>query len=390
MVGCDLYLYDATRPVGERLTQVSAGEELGAGIHEAGKEADVFNGVTAISGDGSHVYFVAEGVLSDEESPSGEKAQAGEPNLYLWDAGSEATSFLGTLDKGDAIGGNSRGFGLWGRQGSWQNNAYPVPATAKDAGGEEVGGDGHLLVFESRAELSSADADGAHLDVYRYDAGAEPASLQCLSCRPGGPDSAPVDVGNHGGGGEVIGTDFAEEGRWVSEDGETAGFLTSEGLVAGDVNGTPDFYLWRKGSLVRLPGKPFVTGANNGPFLSHDASTIAFATQSQLSPQDGDTTADVYVVRVDGGYPNPPAPTPCEPGNPDPEKECQQAQAPPASPKAESEAPRAGNPAKPAPCRKGKVRRGKRCVAKHPHKQKRHAKHKHRKGDAKANRRAAK
>jgi NHL repeat-containing protein len=374
VAGCDLYLYDRSRPAGERLVQVSAGEELGPGIHEAGKEAKVYTGITGISGDGSHVYFVAGGVLSDQPNSEGDSAQAGEPNLYLWDAETESTAFIGTLSPGDAVS-------LWGAPGTWRNEAYPVPATHKDGNGEEIGGDGHVLLFESYAELTSADADGAHRDVYRYDGEAEPPSLECLSCRPGGPDSVAVNVGSHSQSG-VGGTDFAEEGRWVSEDGETAGFLTPEALVPGDVNGAADLYLWRGGALVRLPGKPFNSEGKAGPYLSHDGSTVAYSTFTALLPQDGDTAGDVYVARVGGGYPNPPAPPVCEPGN-----GCQQAQLPPAVPRASSEAPGVGNP-KPRPCPQGKVRRQGRCVARHT--RKKHAKKRHRNRHADADRRAAK
>jgi DNA-binding beta-propeller fold protein YncE len=293
VAGCDLYLFDRSRLAGERLTQVSAGEGV-PGEHEAGSEARVYNGITAISGDGSHVYFVATGVLTEDANPTGDEAQAGEPNLYLWETDTERSSFIGTLNSDDAIKSFS-GSGLWGGQGTWRNNAYPVP----------VLGDGRMLFFETKAELTDEDADGAHLDLYRYDG----ASLQCLSCRPGAPDSEPFDIDEHlssppgHGEGRPAGTDYAEETRWVGEDGLTAGFQTSQGLVPGDVNEAPDFYLWRDGQLVRLPGKPFLTGRSNGPFLSHDGSTVAFSTSTALLPSDGDVAPDIYVARVNGGFP---------------------------------------------------------------------------------------
>lgn len=344
--GCDLYLYDGTRPAGERLVQVSAGENV-AGEHETGKQADVYNGITAISADGSHVYYVATGVLTDHPNPAGDKAQLGEPNLYMWDAESQVTSFVGTLaapqgpvgpfgpeDPGDAIFFSDQGEGLWGGQGTWQNNAYPVPvlsaAERHSEGSGREGGDGHILVFESKAELTPNDRDGRHLDVYRYDA--DSGTLECFSCAPGSsesqPDTAPFDVDPRGTN-EPLGTDFAESGRWVSEDGEGVGFATAEPLVPGDVNGSKDSYLWRDGQLLRLPGEPFGGTHSsvrlNGPFLSPDGATVAFVTGTPLLPQDGDNTGDVYVARVDGGYPNPSAPVACSPGS-----NCQSALSPPA------------------------------------------------------------
>ena len=395
IAGCDLYLYDRTRPAGERLVQVSAGEEV-PGEHEVGKEAKVYNGITAISGDGSHVYFVAAGVLTHSSNSQGATAQAGRPNLYVWDADSEDTAFVGTLrpfagptNPGDAIVSSDGGRGLWGGQGTWRNNAYPVPATGQE-NGVEVGGDGHILVFESRAELTGADRDGSHLDVYRYDAGA-PSSLQCLSCAPGSsasrPDEAPFDVDDRG---EEFppGTDFAEVRRWVSEDGEEVGFMTPQALLPGDADGAKDAYLWRQGALARLPGAPFggakAIARDDGPFLSHDGSTVAFATSTPLLPSDGDSTGDVYVARVDGGYPNPLAPNPCEPG--DPTKACQQAAPPPPPPSAASEAAGPGNPPRFHSCPKGKIRRHGRCVPR----KRRHATKHHRTRQIDSDRRAAK
>lgn len=382
--GCDLYLYDRSRPAGERLVQVSAGEELGPGVHEAGREAEVYNGITAISTDGSHVYFVAAGVLTEHPNPAGKVAQAGKPNLYLWDEESEQVTFLGTLaapaaldDLGDAIfSTEGEGNGLWGGQGTWNNNAYPVPVT-----GGEGGGDGHILLFESRAELTSEDADGRHLDVYRYDA--DLPGLECLSCLPGSsaldPDEAPFDVDPRGrlkGEEGPLGTDFAESRRWVSEDGEEVGFITPEPLLPGDINGAKDIYLWRGGTLIRLPGRPFggeeSQATDVGPYLSHDGSTAAFVTATQLLPQDGDKTGDVYVARIGGGYPNPSVSEVCEPGNPS--KECQQAAVPPSTPQAASEKPGSGN-SKRRSCPKKKIRRKGRCVAKNgPHRHKHHTK----------------
>jgi hypothetical protein len=381
VAGCDLYLYDRDKPAGARLVQVSAGEEV-PGKHQVGEEADVYNGITAISADGSHVYFVATGVLTDHLNPQGDSAQLGEPNLYMWDSESEKTTFVGTLaralsleDKGDAIIFDNGGSGLWGGQGTWRNNAYPVPVTGTDDEGKEVGGDGHILVFESRAELTASDADGRRLDVYRYDAAIP--SLECLSCAQGSsafePDSAPLDVKDHG---EInpLGTDFAESHRWVSEDGKEVGFITPEALAPGDPNGSEDFYLWRQDTLVRLPGKPFLGFGTlvsfAGPFLSHDGSTVAFTTGTPLLPQDGDSAADVYVAREAGGFPNPHA-SQCELG-----VNCQEGEKEPGQPApATNSFTGPGNP-KPHSCPKRKVHRHGRCVAKHAGK--RHVKRRHR------------
>lgn len=284
--GCDLYLYDSTLPPGQRLIQVSAGETV-PGLHEAGKEAKVFNSVAAISGDGSHVYFAAENVLTSDKNPEDGEAQPGQPNLYVWDSATKSLAFIGALASGDQGA-------LWGGEGTFKNNAYPVPAVDENLG--QIGGDGHILLFLSKAPLTADDGDGLSRDLFRYDAESE--QLERISkAVPGGNDNGAFDVASRGNP-FVPGTDFAEDGRWASEDGETVVFSTNETLVPDGIGGDGNSYLWRRGQLVRLPG--------GTPVLSHDGSTAAFTTPAQLLPEDGDSIGDVYAARVEGGFRKPP------------------------------------------------------------------------------------
>src|SRR4029077_9068134 len=161
----------------------------------------------------------------------------------------------------------------------------------------------------------------------------------------------------------------------------TITLFTAEGLLPGDENEELDYYLWRDGQLFRLPGKVDPLKATIG--ISHDGSTVAFATTSELLPQDGDTSPDVYVARVGGGYPQPPLPQECAPnGN----GGCQGPVPPvPGVPALLSQGT---YPPNPQPCAKGKVRRSGHCVAKrHRHRHKRQGKA-HRTRHANANRRA--
>jgi hypothetical protein len=284
--GCDLYLYDASLPVGQRLIQVSAGEDP-----TPGEGANVYNGIAAISNDGSRAYFVAEGVLTTETNSEGESAQAGVPNLYLYEHQSESLAFVGTLDPGDGgdKGANNK---LWGGPG-----ILALPAL----------GDGHLLVFASDAPLATDDLDGSLRDVFRYDATAQ--TLERVSkAAPGGADNGAFDVNGSLGGlrePRTLGTDYAEFDRWASEAGATIVFETAEALAPEDENGISDSYLWRDGELYLLPGTA------TEPVLSHGGSTVAFITAAQLLPQDGDSTRDAYALREGGGYPIVPAAIPC-------------------------------------------------------------------------------
>jgi hypothetical protein len=295
--GCDLYLYDADLPEGERLTQVSAG---GAGAPSPGEGAGVLNGATAISTDGSHAYFVAQGVLSADPNPAGDEAQAGQPNLYLYEPGSGETAFIGTLEGEDAATGSNQG--LWGGAGTFRNQAYPVPAV----------GDGHVLFLASKAPLTGDDADGARRDLFRYDAAAQ--TLERVSAAAaGGADNGPLDVASRGAA-AVAGTALTEAGRWASEDGETVVFKTAEPLLPADANTVLDSYLWRSGELHLLPGTADTSGKlRDAAVLSHSGEEVAFQSFAQLLPFDGDTAIDVYVARAGGGYPNPVEPEICTP-----------------------------------------------------------------------------
>lgn len=353
--GCDLYLYDPTRPKAERLLQVSAG---GAGDPTPGKGADVLSSVTAISGDGSHAYFVAQGVLTTEPNPEGATPSAGQPNLYVYDADSKATAFIGTLAAGDEKE-------LWGVEGSFERSAYTVPLHHLSEEGAEAGGDGHVLLFASDAPLTAGDADGGHRDVFRYDADAK--TLERISkAAPGGSDNGPFDVyvnPSRPQSGLLTGN-FGEQTRWVSEDGETAAFITAEPLAPGDGDEAANPYVWHEGSLARIAARAQVIPAEP-PAVSADGTEVAFSTATKLLPQDGDTAKDVYVARVDGGFAN--LVEEAEPCDPLAEGSCRgQAEATPAAlANATSGFAGPGNAHPKARCKRGYVRRHGRCVRSH-------------------------
>ncbi len=347
--GCDLYLYDFDKPVGERLTQVSLPSQ-------PGERADVLHTITAISGDGSHAYFVAEGVLSGANA-EGKSPTQGEPNLYLYERDGAhpngKTTFIATLDPGDEGS-------LWGVGKSFFGDAYAVPRQGKDGEGHEIGGDGHVLAFATKAPLSASDADGTHRDVYRYVSNSE--SLECVSCSSSGVEEG-FDVGVVAP--KVIGaaptSAAAVEGRWVSEDGETIAFSTAEPLAAGDDDASANAYLWHQSQLDRLPGT-----VGDAPALSLDGKQIAYATRGALLSQDIDTASDVYVARVDGGFASQPESSVC--GG----EGCQGSRGAPSRATVPAFVG-PGNPPKQAGCKKPKVKRRSRCVKPAPRHHKRRA-----------------
>ena len=306
--GCDLYLYDSARPAGERLIQVSAGE---AGSPTPGDGAGLLDGITAISADASHAYFVARGALTTDPSAAGAVAVEGQPNLYSFtyddDNPDGRLAFVGAVAETDG----PTALGLWGAAGSFRAS-YTVPARDGSGGA----GDGHMLLFGSQASLTADDTDGGYRDTFRYDADADQL-VRVSKAAPGGSDNGPFDVSMLGRGNEAqrVGTDYAEISRWASEDGETAVLVTSEALAAADTDGTESAYLWRDGVPYLLPASsaPITFAGVSNPVLSHDGSTVAFVTSAALLPEDGDLATDVYVARVGGGFPPAEPETVCDP-----------------------------------------------------------------------------
>jgi hypothetical protein len=278
--GCDLYVYDETEPEGERLIQVTASG--------SGRATPA---VVALSGDGSRVYFTSSEVLTESLGPGGQQAVLGSTNLYMWDADERSVSFIGVTGEASSF--------------------WPVPVMGGDPTGPNVGGDGRRLVFTSNQPLTSDDSDGAATDVFRYDA-IEHELERISKAAPGGSDGGPAGVVTGEGLGSYVvsgdnnpaAPDFAVRGRWVSEDAETIAFSTADGLLPEDDNGVMDSYLWRDGDLTLLPGT--ADGADKlrvRPLVSFDGETVAFHTFERLLPGDQDSAMDVYVLRVNGGFP---------------------------------------------------------------------------------------
>jgi len=232
--------------------------------------------------------------------------------------------------------------------------AYPVPLL-----GGDQGGDGHILFLTSKASLTAEDADGGYADIFRYDS--ETPALRCVSCAPGGPDSAPFGA-LAGSNERTPSSNLAEQGRWVSEDGETAVFATAEPIAAADEDGTTNPYLWKEGQLTRLPGE--VGQFAQSGTLSPDGSSVVFTTTAPLLPQDGDTARDAYVARAGGGFPAPATAPPCDPLS---EGSCPGLPSGPGLERAyATEALIASGNQKARPkCRKSQVRKRGKCAARH-------------------------
>lgn len=296
----DLYEYDFDNPGGSHIIQVSGG---GAGDLTPGAGANV-SGVVRPSADGSHVYFVAPGVLTTLPNGNGQTATAGASNLYMFERDAAypngSTKFVATLNSGDSA--------LWSAE-----NAFRAGRTTPD---------GRFLVFSTLAALTPDDLDTA-IDAYRYDA----ATGKVLRLSIGEPSYPASNNGNTAGKEAAIApiysigqfgaqADINQRSNPVSDDGSYVIFSTPEQLQANDVNGVPDIYEWHDGSVSMISdgrdaSSPIYGLQSVEAAMSADGADVMFNTRTQLTGSDTDDLLDLYDARIGGGLPYSPPPPLC-------------------------------------------------------------------------------
>jgi hypothetical protein len=311
--GCNLYLYDFAKPAGHELSAVSAGDSSANGPR--------VQGVVAIAPDGSHVYFVAQGLLSATPNSQGRSAEDGADNLYAYDASTATTSFIAGLPVSDQK--------LWLDSGFRAANVTP---------------DGRFLVFPSHGNLTS-DATGKSgaLQIFRYDATA--ADLIRISIGEGGFSdngnrlaATPCAIGFCSEDAHIVQSGLLDRtDPTMSHDGSYVFFsspvaLTPHALddvkigVRGD-GVTPEYannvYEWHAGHVALISDGRDASRSEDQPEPCSSSSSVCllgvdgsgqnvfFTTADQLVPQDTDTALDFYVARVGGGFPYTPPPVPC-------------------------------------------------------------------------------
>jgi hypothetical protein len=283
-----LYRWDANASVGERLTDVTATgtpDPAGSGVR----------GVAAATDDATHVYFVADGVLTSD-TPEPEQRR---PRLYLWRQG-EGLRFVATLALESGVFNDAAIVSKDRRTGP--RRSY------RDA---RVTPDGRWLLFASHARLTDYDNAG-HKTIYLYDAAT--GAISCVSCSPiaqsSSADAHLFDLSDPTSAGTVIPFNLP---RNLSEDGQRVVFEAEGRLVPEDGNGQRDVYLWEEGVLHLVS-----SGQSGAPSrligASADLDDVFFVTDDPLVGGDLDDHFDVYDARVGGGIPSqhPQPSSPCE------------------------------------------------------------------------------
>jgi hypothetical protein len=298
--------------------------DISAPLDGSGESAGVLDQVSAISEDGTRLYFVARGVLDGAPNEEGDDAQSGVPNLYYWeeDAG---VRFIATLAAGDNL--------VWGGA-PLQGYSDRISAAASPSG--------RYLAFTSERSLTGYEnrtsSGQANSEVFVYDA--ELGDLTCASCNPTGAaavgERIPANV-------KILPHDPAKlwVNRWVAATLPEAGltelvgrslyrprtaldngrvfFNSVDPLVPVDSNRKWDIYQYQPvgvGTCAANTGTASVSRSGNGcvallssgtaagdsGFLdaSPSGNDVFFLTKGRLSVLDQDDELDVYDARVNG------------------------------------------------------------------------------------------
>jgi hypothetical protein len=343
----DLYEAELGAAGVERLTQISRGAPSDP---SPGTGADVV-GVARISADGSHVYFVAKGVLTRLANAHGEQAQAGGFNLYGYDTATGRKAFIATLvtpaeiirDREAQCAGEEEGFfreqcelRVAGELDEIEAAKAGVPHADKRRFATTY--DGRFLVFLSARDLTGGEDTSTVNQAFEYDAATD--TLVRVSV---GQKSAAFPQGFNGNGNTTNSEDaphvpfpaFIEDypaGAFsdlaVAEDGSV--FFASRMALTpqATTDSGRNVYEYRAGDvyLLSAAGDPSLEAATFGDAsdltepdeisgrllgTNADGTDVFFATTSSLLPQDTDSQADWYVARVEGGFQTPAPGTGC-------------------------------------------------------------------------------
>lgn len=303
--GMNLYEYDLNGPVHDRLVRVA----------EAVAEPGVL-GVARISADGSHVYFVANGVLAANKNSNNGEAVEGADNMYVFDSVTGTTTFIGILSSEDEE--------VWAAN----DDGRPVQTTP----------DGKFAIFASRAHLTPDDQSGEDVaQLFEYDD--ETGELVRISVGQKGnyfcAATGKTEPGYNCDGNTETKAYQGEPASFklsfksaraiqadrpsISSDGSTITFQSNNALTPQAENSLSSKlcsnvyeYRWggkmSAGDVFLLSDGQDVTFATNkcgASILGMDPSgaDVMVASTDKLVSQDTDTQRDYYDARETGGFP---------------------------------------------------------------------------------------
>ncbi len=306
----NIYEYDFDAPPGEKIIRVSGGD---ATVSDPTAEVQ---GIVQTSQDGSHVYFVASGVLTKNPNAQGQVAHAGANNLYMFERDAQypsgRTVFIADLSQGDQK--------LW----TVAHNVVGAEVVRSN-----ITPDGRFLVFTSMTEHLTPDDASTAAQVFEYDAAA--GSLTRVSIGQDGYN----DNGNMSSAEASILSPLYPETSdpivystymTVSADGSYVFFESADGLtpqalnqvIIGEEQGieqgakvyAENVYEYHDGNVYLISDGRDLSeafGASAVHLLGTDESgaDVFFSTADPLAPSDIDSNMDIYDARVDGGFPAP-------------------------------------------------------------------------------------
>jgi hypothetical protein len=295
-----LYEYDFNNPGEERGNE---GGEKVVLVSKGSPEPRVL-GVARVSEDGSHVYFVAQGVLTAQPNREGHSPLAGANNLYVFERDAAhlngRVSFVTTLSsetQAELTKAEEPCAALSGEEkeaceapfiaefnsknetdnADWREaDLRPVQATP----------DGRFLVFQSKEQLFEYDAQTEEL--VNVSTGHAATIPEALYSSDDFPSAAESHLAVSSDGSYVV---FTESGGRLSE-------YHSVGSISNGSTHLLSDELERRESVG-------VDASGGDVFFQSDASLLA---------TDVNSGGDIYDARVDGGFPVPAAPAGCRGG----------------------------------------------------------------------------
>lgn len=360
----ELYEYNTTAaPIGLAPPGTAVPVASGAGVV----------GVTAISNDGSHVFFVASQILAVNSNSAGQIATSNAPNLYVYDADTGETRFIATLappdvsdckptcastepselvastdvfrpayttpdgsvlvfaSSGDLTGQDHTPSTLLSSEATAGEHTISVDSTAGllanhtitiGSGEQEqlatiemVDGPTQLTLRESEPGIVNPYAAGTAVtelnsEIYRFSL--SDGSLLCLSCTPNGVlETSSASLGEVSGGSYASGTGHIAQ---MSEDGSTILFDSPDPLLPEMAEARTNRIFEPNNLYEWENGKLslIADASNRGAVFdgtTPSANDVFFSTRSALTPTASTGYEHIYDARADGGFPEPAPPT---------------------------------------------------------------------------------